>query len=124
MLIIDFSPPASTSACCFVDGDCNVLTATDCTNQGGTPSANPPEVLTERLGHRLQREAQVVTAGRSGPDTSPAMVEVLYADVRKGLHSPARRSVLAHLVKLVDGQVVVLAGEEPRPRLDSIFVAN
>jgi len=41
VLIIDFTPPASTSACCFVDGDCNVLTATDCTNQGGTPSANP-----------------------------------------------------------------------------------
>jgi hypothetical protein len=61
---------------------------------------------------------------RSGLDTIPAMVEVLYADVRKELHSPARRSVLAHLVKLVDEQVVVLAGEEPRPRLDSIFVAN
>jgi hypothetical protein len=48
----------------------------------------------------------------------PAMVEVLYADVRKELHKPARRSVLAHLVKLVDDGVVAVEGE---PRLDSHY---
>jgi glyoxylase-like metal-dependent hydrolase (beta-lactamase superfamily II) len=90
----------------------------------GSPIPNPTEFVNELIEHRLQREAQVLTAVRSGLDTIPAMIEVLYADVRKELHSPARRSVLAHLVKLVDEQVVVLAGEEPRPRLDSIFVAN
>ncbi len=41
VLTVDFTPPAATSACCFIDGDCTVLTATDCTTQGGTSSANP-----------------------------------------------------------------------------------
>lgn len=90
----------------------------------GSPIPNPTEFVNDLIEHRLQREAQVLEAVRSGLDTIPAMVEVLYADVRKELHSPARRSVLAHLVKLVDEQVVVLAGEEPRPRLDSRFLGD
>jgi glyoxylase-like metal-dependent hydrolase (beta-lactamase superfamily II) len=90
----------------------------------GSPIPNPTEFVNDLIEHRLQREAQVLEAVRSGLDTIPAMVELLYADVRKELHSPARRSVLAHLVKLVDEQVVVLAGEEPRPRLDSRFLGD
>ncbi|MBG7603760.1 MAG: MBL fold metallo-hydrolase [Actinobacteria bacterium] len=90
----------------------------------GSPIPNPTEFVNDLIEHRLQREAQVLEAVRSGLDTIPAMVEVLYAHVRKELHSPARRSVLAHLVKLVDEQVVVLAGEEPRPRLDSRFLGD
>ena len=90
----------------------------------GSPIPNPTEFVNDLIEHRLQREAQVLEAVRSGLATIPAMVEVLYADVRKELHSPARRSVLAHLVKLVDEQVVVLAGEEPRPRLDSRFLGD
>ncbi len=39
LLTVDFTPPASTSACCFVNGDCSVLTPTDCTTQGGTSDA-------------------------------------------------------------------------------------
>jgi spore coat protein A len=34
-LTIDFTPPASTGACCFGDGNCQILSSTDCTNQGG-----------------------------------------------------------------------------------------
>ena len=50
------------------------------------------------------------------------MVEDLYADVRRELHKPARRSVLAHLVKLVDdGSVAVEGGSSPR--LDSRYCA-
>ena len=48
------------------------------------------------------------------------MVEVLYADVRKELHKPARRSVLAHLVKLVDDGTVSVDGGS-LPRLDSYY---
>jgi glyoxylase-like metal-dependent hydrolase (beta-lactamase superfamily II) len=90
----------------------------------GSPIPNPTEFVNDLIEHRLQREAQVLEAVRSGLATIPAMVEVLYADVRKELHSPARRSVLAHLVKLVDEQVVGLAGKEPRPRLDSRFLGD
>ncbi len=39
VLTVEYTPPASTSACCFTNGDCSVLTAGDCTQQGGTSSA-------------------------------------------------------------------------------------
>jgi glyoxylase-like metal-dependent hydrolase (beta-lactamase superfamily II) len=87
----------------------------------GSPIPDPAVFVNDLIEHRLQREAQVLDAVRGGLDTIPGMVEVLYAEVRKELHSPARRSVLAHLVKLVDDGVVALAGDEPRPRLDSTF---
>jgi len=90
----------------------------------GSPIPDPAGFVNELIEHRLQREAQVLGAVRGGLDTIPAMVEVLYADVRRELHGPARRSVLAHLVKLVDDGAVVLVGDEPRPRLDSSFAAD
>ena len=39
VLTVDFTPPASASACCFTNGDCTVLTPGDCTAQGGTSNA-------------------------------------------------------------------------------------
>ena len=70
--------------------------------------------------HRLVRERQVLDAVRSGVDSIGAMVESLYVDVRRELHKPARRSVLAHLVKLVDDGAVVIDGSGP-PRLDATY---
>jgi hypothetical protein len=34
-LTIDFTPPANTGACCFGDGNCQILSSADCTTQGG-----------------------------------------------------------------------------------------
>jgi len=90
----------------------------------GSPIPNPAAFVNELIDHRLQREEQVLGAVRSGIGEIPSMVEVLYADVLKELHSPARRSVLAHLVKLVDDGKVGVDGAELRPRLDSTFVAD
>ena len=65
--------------------------------------------------HRLERERQVLDAVRAGLAEIPAIVAVLYADVDEELHKPAGRTVLAHLVKLVDdGQVRVAGGGRPR----------
>ena len=50
------------------------------------------------------------------------MVTELYASVRVELHKPASRSVLAHLVKLIDDGHIVQNGPG-RPRLDSVFAA-
>ncbi len=47
----------------------------------------------------------------------------LYADVRQELHKPAARSVLAHLVQLVDDGMVTSDGPEEHPRLDGSFSA-
>ena len=52
---------------------------------------------------------------RDGLVEIPAIVALLYKDVDEKLHKPAGRSVLAHLVKLVDeGAVRVADGDRPR----------
>jgi spore coat protein A len=40
VLTVDFTPPATTGACCFTDGSCLILSQTDCTNQSGTYQGN------------------------------------------------------------------------------------
>jgi glyoxylase-like metal-dependent hydrolase (beta-lactamase superfamily II) len=86
----------------------------------GPPIPNPSVFVNDLIEHRLERERQVLGAVRQGIDTVPAMVEVLYADVRRELHKPARRSVLAHLVKLAAEGAVAVTPDGP-PRLDSRF---
>jgi glyoxylase-like metal-dependent hydrolase (beta-lactamase superfamily II) len=88
----------------------------------GPPIVDPARFVGELIEHRLERERQVLDAVRSGLHTIPAIVEALYVDVRRELHKPARRSVLAHLVKLVDDGAVVLEGAS-RPRLDASYHA-
>jgi hypothetical protein len=74
----------------------------------GNPVTDPAPFLAAYLEHRLEREAQVLRCVRSGTAEIPAMVKLLYADVREELHKPAARSVLSHLRKLIaDGAVVV-----------------
>lgn len=85
----------------------------------GSPVTEPRPFLRAFLAHRLEREAQVLAAVRSGRTTIADMVEVLYANVRKELHKPAARSVLAHLVKLVDDGVVTI--DEGTPRLRAVY---
>jgi glyoxylase-like metal-dependent hydrolase (beta-lactamase superfamily II) len=87
----------------------------------GAPVTDPAPFLRAFLAHRLDREAQVLAAVRSGQTSIEQMVEVLYAGVRKELHKPAARSVLAHLIKLVDdGEVAVESGV---PRLRAVYRA-
>jgi len=88
----------------------------------GPPIPDPSTFVAELIEHRLQRERQVLAAVRSGLDTIPAIVEMLYVDVRRELFKPARRSVLAHLVKLVDDGAVAVDGAQ-RPRLDAAYRA-
>ena len=59
----------------------------------------------------------------AGVGQIPDIVAVLYADVDEKLHKPAGRSVLAHLVKLVDDGTVRVA-DGGRPRLTSHFEAT
>ena len=82
----------------------------------GAPVTSPKPFLDAFLQHRLQREAQVLTAVRAGNSQIEAMVKQLYADVREELHKPAARSVLSHLIKLIDeGQVTAEGrGKEAR----------
>jgi glyoxylase-like metal-dependent hydrolase (beta-lactamase superfamily II) len=74
----------------------------------GAPVTSPKPFLQAYLEHRLEREAQVVEAVRSGVSNIEAMVKLMYADVRAELHKAAARSVLSHLIKLIaDGAISV-----------------
>jgi glyoxylase-like metal-dependent hydrolase (beta-lactamase superfamily II) len=62
----------------------------------------PQAYVRQLIEHRTEREEQVLACLREGHGTIGAMVEKLYADVDQRLHRAAGRSVLAHLIKLVD----------------------
>lgn len=79
----------------------------------GNPVRDPAPFLAAYLAHRLEREAQIVELLRRGPSTIRAMVEILYVDVRRELHKPARRSVLAHMLKLLADGVVTTVNNAP-----------
>lgn len=66
----------------------------------GGPVTDPQRYVSALLDHRLTREAQILAQLAAGAASAAQMVEVLYADVRKELHRPAARSVVAHLAKL------------------------
>lgn len=77
--------------------------------------AEPHAVLRALIAHRLKREARVRDAlRRAGEATLDALLPEAYADVPAGLHPVARRSLLAHLLKLQhDGEADALdAGAE------------
>ncbi|MFM9082427.1 MAG: MBL fold metallo-hydrolase [Actinomycetota bacterium] len=81
----------------------------------GGPVTDPQPFLAAYLGHRLERERQIVAEIAAGNTTIPGIVRVLYAQVDKQLHRPARRSVWSHLRKLCDDGVVATAdGAAPR----------
>jgi glyoxylase-like metal-dependent hydrolase (beta-lactamase superfamily II) len=82
----------------------------------GAPVTDPAPFLQAYLDHRLEREAQVLAMVRAGVTKIVDIVDVLYADVKPELHKPARRSVLAHLVKLVDDGHVACDTDRPRIR--------
>ena len=82
----------------------------------GNPVTDPQPFLQAYLDHRLEREAAILDVLSSGRATDiDGIVALLYADVRKELHKAAGRSVLAHLVKLVDdGRIRVVNGDVAR----------
>lgn len=82
----------------------------------GGPITDPQPFLAAYLGHRLERERQIVEQIEQGNNTIPGIVKVLYAGVDKRLHRPARRSVWSHLRKLVDDGVIATTDGAP-PRL-------
>ena len=77
----------------------------------GEPVTDPQRFAKHLLGHRRQREAQVLRGIGEGLVTIPQMVAAMYAMVDKRLHPAAGRSVLAHLIDLERRGKVSHAGE-------------
>ncbi|KNZ33430.1 MAG: hypothetical protein AD742_05865 [Methylibium sp. NZG] len=65
--------------------------------------AQPSRAMQRIVDHRLQREAKVLAAVPTHePAGTDALLATVYADVPPHLHAMARRSLLAHLLKLRD----------------------
>lgn len=70
----------------------------------GEPIENPQRLVRGMMGHRKQREGQILRfLERHGDSAIPDMVAEMYKGVDPRLHGAAGRSVLAHLIDL-DGR--------------------
>ena len=66
----------------------------------GDPVAEPRRLVRGMIGHRRQREAQILRLLEAGPSSSGALVPLMYAGIDPRLYPAAERSVLAHLIDL------------------------
>jgi len=66
----------------------------------GAPILDAQSRLADLVSHRLGREAEILTALRTGPATPTDLTTRIYHDIAKPLIPMAQRNVLAHLVDL------------------------
>ncbi|MDP3907871.1 MBL fold metallo-hydrolase [Novosphingobium sp.] len=66
----------------------------------GPAVEKPRQLVRGMLGHRRQREAQILRLLGETPQTIPAMVDAMYKGLDPRLTGAAGRSVLAHLIDL------------------------
>lgn len=78
----------------------------------GAPIDNPQRLVRGMMGHRKQREGQILRLLEAGVGHIPDMVAHMYKGVDKRLYPAAGRSVLAHLIDLQDRGMVSGAGED------------
>jgi glyoxylase-like metal-dependent hydrolase (beta-lactamase superfamily II) len=79
----------------------------------GSPVTDVAPFIDAFVAHRREREAQVLAAVRDGVALVPEMVRRLYVGVNPKLYKAAGRSVLSHLIKLVDDGLVQFEGDQP-----------
>ncbi|MBB4153328.1 glyoxylase-like metal-dependent hydrolase (beta-lactamase superfamily II) [Sphingomonas jinjuensis] len=82
----------------------------------GEAVENPRRLVRGMLGHRKQREGQILRLLRSADADVPAMVSRMYVGLDRRLVPAAERSVLAHLYDLRDRALVSEEGETWRIR--------
>ncbi len=76
----------------------------------GPAVRDPKPFVRAFIAHRRAREAEIMTCLREGRTRIPEMVAAIYTDVPRQLHPAAARSVLAHLVHMVETGRVRCAG--------------
>ena len=77
----------------------------------GDPVENPQRLVRGMIGHRKQREGQILRLLRDAPRSIPAMVAAMYVGIDPRLFPAAERSVLAHLIDLRDRGLVIAQGD-------------
>lgn len=84
----------------------------------GAPIETPKARLTYLMGHRTQREAQILAALAQRPATAPELAAAVYTDI-PATHLPAAaQNVLAHLIQLSQNGAVQGAGP---PNLTTVY---
>ena len=78
----------------------------------GPAIENPRRLVRGLIGHRKQREGQIMRLLKKGDGHIPAMVEQMYKGIDPRLHPAAGRSVLAHLIDLEARLLVRQDGQE------------
>jgi glyoxylase-like metal-dependent hydrolase (beta-lactamase superfamily II) len=78
----------------------------------GDPIANPHQFVRGMMGHRRQRERQILRRLDVGDRDIPTMVQHMYKGLDDCLVGAAGRSVLAHLIDLERQGRVVRSGEQ------------
>ncbi|WP_076071951.1 MBL fold metallo-hydrolase [Sphingomonas montana] len=76
----------------------------------GDPVDRPQRLVRGMLGHRRQREGQILRRLAAGPAGVEALVATMYAGLAEALHGAAARSVLAHLIDLERRGLVMREG--------------
>jgi glyoxylase-like metal-dependent hydrolase (beta-lactamase superfamily II) len=77
----------------------------------GAPIDKPQRLVRGMMGHRKQREGQILRLLERGVGLIPDMVLEMYKGIDIRLHGAAGRSVLAHLIDLRDRGVVRLTDD-------------
>lgn len=77
----------------------------------GQPIEKPHRFVRGLIGHRKQREGQILRLLKADVGAVPAMVERMYAGLDPRLNGAAGRSVLAHLIDLRDRGLVIEEGD-------------
>jgi glyoxylase-like metal-dependent hydrolase (beta-lactamase superfamily II) len=80
----------------------------------GDPIENPQRFVRGLMGHRKQREGQILRLLRADVGTIPALVERMYVGLDPRLVGAAGRSVLAHLIDLEARGLVAQRGDDWR----------
>ncbi len=81
----------------------------------GAPVDNPKRLVRGMMGHRKQREGQILRLLEAGTGAIPDMVASMYKGLDPRLHGAAGRSVLAHLIDLRARGQVAQVGEHWHP---------
>ena len=76
----------------------------------GAPIADPKPFVRALIRHREEREDQILACISGGQTRIPDMVAQMYRDIPSYLHPAAARSVLAHLVHMVETHRVATNG--------------
>jgi glyoxylase-like metal-dependent hydrolase (beta-lactamase superfamily II) len=84
----------------------------------GPAIREPRHFVAELIRHREEREEQITACLEKGIGDIREMVATMYADVPKQLHGAAARSVLAHLIHMVETGRAACDGE---PTVDAAY---